>query len=724
MKEESIVARHYAAKFNGLACVDIGNKPKEACIKQINIGGVVFSVSFSPDGTRVVSGSGGVHVWDIVSGGAIFSLFRETSLSVDFSNDGKYIASGNYDGTISIWNAATGESIHGALGKHGEHVYSVAFSPNSRYIASGSSDRTVRIWDVEKGSVIGEPLQGHSHDVRYVIFSPNGIHFASSSRHEIIVRDVESREMIYPPLKSERGLSGLVFSHDSSKIVSGCFGVAIYIWEVSTGTKLREFSVSGIGDGCLLAHSPDNRHILVGSRGGIMRIWDVEDSDILPKLFRGHTSAVSSASYSPDGTRFVSGSWDGTIRIWDAGGGQTEINPSRQMVSIGVSVDGKRLFTGSEDGTVTVWNSETGEVLNGPFQGHGDGMTSLSFTSDGDGYRFASASIFGTNVLIWKLNGESIMCQGHSSAVYSVCFSPDGRHVASGSADNTIRVWNSQNGLLALRPLEGHEDLVFSVCFSGDGTRIVSGSVDGTVRIWDSSDGNLLSTLEGHSGSVYSVACSHNSSLIISGDEHGTVRVWNAKSNNLVHELTGATQRVIRLCFSSDDAWIASSTDGAICVWNALTGSSFFKSFFWSSLNPIAFLPSADPKYIRLASASGDGLVRISCLDLGSQETTWVLQNNGWLTGNDGNLLFWVPSDLRSTLINGPCTRILNSQFSTKLILSENQGTRWMACHRSLPSPGRIPHYSNPHPRQSNCILAFYTHLTRSPFIRFFFSSE
>ena len=142
------------------------------------------------------------------------------------------------------------------------------------------------------------------------------------------------------------------------------------------------------------------------------------------------------------------------------------------------------------------------------------------------------------------------------------------------------------------------------------------------------------------------------------------------------------------------------------------------------SSNYIAFLPSTDPKSIRLASASRDGLIRIWCLDLCSQETTWNLQNDGWLTGNDGNLLFWFPSDLRSTFIHGPCSRILNSQSSTNLILSENQGTRWVACHCSLPSPGRIPHYSNPHPCQFNCILAYYTRLTRSPFIRFFFSSK
>ena len=87
---------------------------------------------------------------------------------------------------------------------------------------------------------------------------------------------------------------------------------------------------------------------------------------------------------------------------------------------------------------------------------------------------------------------------------------------------------------------------------------------------------------------------------------------------------------MIRLCFSSDDAWIASSSvDGSIFVWNAFTGSLFFHLIFPASLNCIAFLPSTDPKYIRLASASTDGLIRIWCLDLGSQETTWILKNDG-----------------------------------------------------------------------------------------------
>ena len=187
-----------------------------------------------------------------------------------------------------------------------------------------------------------------------------------------------------------------------------------------------------------------------------------------------------------------------------------------------------------------------------------------------------------------------------------------------------------KSGILEVHYCLAHESVVFSVCYSHDETRIVFCSRDGTVRVYNSSNGSLLFTLEGYSPIASSVACSHNGSLFIFGDDRGIVQVWDAKSNNLVHELTGAIRRVIRLCFSSDDAWIASSSvDGSISVWNALTGSLFSKTLLSVSLNYIAFLPSTDPKSIRLASASSDGLIRIWCLDLGSQETTWILKNDG-----------------------------------------------------------------------------------------------
>ena len=124
---------------------------------------------------------GEMCVWDEVNGGLFVGPFEGKSLSVAFSNDGKYIASGNDDGIISIWNAATGESIHGALEGHTDIVSCIAFSPDSKYIASGSSDKTIRLWNVEKRFMFGETLKGHLHVPFSILFSPNRMHLTEGS---------------------------------------------------------------------------------------------------------------------------------------------------------------------------------------------------------------------------------------------------------------------------------------------------------------------------------------------------------------------------------------------------------------------------------------------------------------------------------------------------------------------------------------------------------------
>ena len=92
----------------------------------------------------------------------------------------------------------------------------------------------------------------------------------------------------------------------------------------------------------------------------------------------------------------------------------------------------------------------------------------------------------------------------------------------------------------------------------------------------------------------------------------------------------------------------------------------------------------SDNKYIKFVSASTDGLIRIWIVDVGIKEKVWnAPDENGWVTDDDKNLLFWLPSNIRSTLIYGSCIRILNTHLSTKLTLSKYQGSQWTSC---LPS--------------------------------------
>jgi WD40 repeat protein len=118
--------------------------------------------------------------------------------------------------------------------------------------------------------------------------------------------------------------------------------------------------------------------------------------------------------------------------------------------------------------------------------------------------------------------------EGHSDSVHSVAFSQDGKRIASGSYDNTIRVWDAETGDVVSGPFEGHSGFVNSVAFSHDGKRIVSGSYDETIRVWDAETGDVVSgPFEGHSGSVSSVAFSQDGKRIVSGSDDMTIRVWD-----------------------------------------------------------------------------------------------------------------------------------------------------------------------------------------------------
>ena len=144
----------------------------------------VISVSFSPDGQTLASGSRDrtIRLWDVETGEHKKTLQGHTGsvYSVSFSPDGQTLASGSLDDTIRLWDVETGEHKKTLQG-HTNSVYSVSFSPDGQTLASGSWDHTIRLWDVETGEH-KKTLQGHTNSVESVSFSPDGQTLASGSR--------------------------------------------------------------------------------------------------------------------------------------------------------------------------------------------------------------------------------------------------------------------------------------------------------------------------------------------------------------------------------------------------------------------------------------------------------------------------------------------------------------------------------------------------------------
>ncbi|KAL0945669.1 hypothetical protein HGRIS_014988 [Hohenbuehelia grisea] len=245
-----------------------------------------------------------------------------------------------------------------------------------------------------------------------------------------------------------------------------------------------------------------------------------------------------------------------------------------------------------------------------------------SITISADGKRIASGSDDRT-IRIWDAEtGEQLgdALKGHENWVTSVAFSSDGKRIASGSGDRTVRIWDAETGEQLGDALKGHTREVTSVAFSSDGKRITSGSYDRTVRIWDAETGEQLGdALKGHGRGVTSVAFSSDGKRIASGSGDRTVRIWDAETGEQLGDaLKGHEDWVRSVAISSDGKRIASgSDDRTVRIWDAETGEQLGDALkgHEDRVRSVAF--SSDGK--RIASGSGDRTVRIWNAETGEQ---------------------------------------------------------------------------------------------------------
>jgi WD40 repeat protein len=205
------------------------------------------------------------------------------------------------------------------------------------------------------------------------------------------------------------------------------------------------------------------------------------------------------------------------------------------------------------------------------FEGHNDNIESVCFSPDG---KTVLSGSYDKTIKLW--NVETGTCirtfEGHNKSIQSVCFSPDGKTVLSSSWDDTIRLWDVETGI-CIQLFEGHINGIKPVCFSPDGKTALSGKHDKTIKLWDIKTGICLRTFEGHNDHIWSVCFNPDGKTVLSGSVDKTIKLWNIATGQCIRTFEGHNDYIWSVCFSPDGKTaLSGSRDKTIKLWNIATG--------------------------------------------------------------------------------------------------------------------------------------------------------
>jgi WD40 repeat protein len=529
--------------------------------------GGVADVQFHSNGTQAISGGADKTVkhWDLATGkvlrtfGPLDAPVKAAVFSRDFTQVGA--AAGK---NVRTWNLADGKDLLTLT--HPGDVNSLSFSVDKGKIATAAADNQARIWDV----ATGKPLQffPHAGPVRSVVFHPNNTTIVSGSDDKTAVVSTLAATRVIAA--ADQAIRGLALSPQNTHVFTASDDKTVKMWNIANGALERTFA-GAEGPVRSVAVSKNNVLVAVGGDDQTVRVFNLADAKPISQ-FKA-PAVVRGLAFSPNNQTLVAACADKSLVAWNVvyAAGQpipADFGKAIQIYTQGdaasdvaFAADGITFYSGGADKMARAWKFASDSPTRN--FAHPNFVDAVAFNAAGNtlatGCHDGILRLFDLpkNAALRQVNAH-IMPQ--PSPIYCVAWSPDGKAVVSGSLDKSLKMWDAGSGNL-IREFKGydekmfprgHRDGVFSVAFSPDGKFIASGSSDRTIKIWNTADGTVVRELlnpnlkvgmgpstTAHPGWVYSLRFTGDGKYLVSAGNaqknQGFLAIWSVADGKMLY---------------------------------------------------------------------------------------------------------------------------------------------------------------------------------------------
>ena len=493
----------------------------------------VYPLCFSPDLSllagknsdpnhlgRNIGDGDSIAIWHVDTGEQITNItgYAERVRKFCFSPCGRFLAAGNWHGTIHVWNVAGGQ-LEMTYNDYGDAQIFPHYTPKDGLITAAVSERKIEIWQVEKGEKLDEFEHRGSRST--VHFSDSGTQLALANPSEIQIWTKGNNSDSYT-LSSLHGhistMDTLVLSIDEKTLATGCWGDNVLLWDIRSKNSYHPQGEKLPASSHNVYRSPSGKIISINVYGDNLNVSEVGKNEPLAELIGPEGSLGRAKAFAPTGHRIASADRNGNIHIWERTSTlndlrksenwkkhSTVINDEEFIYGLGhsptglaFSPDGKRLasISRSRDWEAGLWDVDSGKQISelplkplsgGAYRGYDTG---IAFSPRGD---IIAGGKWGEIVLWDATDGKTLMTlpqPEESQRPIALCFSPCGEYLVSGAwwqgglQKVPIRLWEIATGKNIVT-FWGHTTDVQCFAFSSDNTVLVSGGHDGAIYLWD-----------------------------------------------------------------------------------------------------------------------------------------------------------------------------------------------------------------------------------------------